>query len=223
MSTPIVVRAYVPQAVYLPTDSVMLDALLAAAVATRDQIPPALTPGELVPIDVPLVREPEGRFHLASAGHYEIEQYEARHIHKRTPIEEYKRHGKRSLGSVSIASGPDKPSRIPVSVAFVKNGTFTWWAVAVDADEIRSLLGLILSIGKRRGVGNGIVQRWEVEPVEPWGPGFPVVLPDGTPTRNLPLDWPGVREDAPQRWGCLTYPYWLRPNEQQCYAPESAR
>lgn len=223
MSTPIVVRAHVPQAVFLPTDSVMLDALLAAAVVIRDRIPPALIESEIVPIEVPLVREPGGRFHLASSGHFEVQEYEARHLHKRTPLEEYKRHGKRTLGSVSIASGPDKPSRIPISVAYVKDGLITWWAMASDVDEVRRLLGLVISLGKRRAVGNGRVSRWDVEEVAPWGPGFPVLLPDGTPTRNLPLDWPGVRGDASQRWGCLTYPYWQRSREEPCYAPEAMR
>lgn len=213
---PIVVRARLRSSVCLPMDSVALDALLAFAVTIRDQIPPALSDEEVVPIEIPIARAEGGRFHLASVGHFDVERHELRHVSKRAPIEHYKTLGGK-IGSVSISSGPDKGSRIPMPVVHPKDGLITWWAVATDVQEVRSLLGLVSHLGKRRAVGMGHVQSWEVEKVEPWGDGFPVLLPDGTPTRTLPEGWPGVRDDAPRGWRCVTYPYWQRTREEPCY------
>lgn len=216
-STPIVVRAHLRSSVSLPTDSVAIDALLASAVVLRDGITPATSEDELVPIEIPLERADGGRFHLASVGHFDVEEHELRHITRRAPIEEYKAHGKRKMPAVKTTAGADKGSRIPMPVVHPVGGVITWWAIATDVDEVRSLLVLVSHIGKKRAVGVGRVDRWTVEPVEPWGPGFPIVLPDGIPARNLPDGWPGVRDGAAQGWRCITYPYWQRSREEMCY------
>lgn len=209
-------RARLRSSVCLPMDSVALDALLAAAVCVRDQIPPAIDDASIVPIEVPLAREPGGRFHLASVGHFEIEAHELRHVQKRPAVEYFKSHGSPKIGTVSISSGPDKGARIPTPVLHPRDGLITWWAVG-DEPEVRELLGLVSHLGKRRAVGVGHVDRWDVETTEPWGHGFPLLLPGGAPTRSLPEDWPDVAADTPRGWRCITYPYWRRSEEQPCY------
>ena len=49
---------------------------------------------------------------------------------------------------------------------------------------VLALLALVGYVGKKRSVGLGPVDRWEVAPCEPWGDGFPVVDPDGKPLRT---------------------------------------
>ena len=66
--------------------------------------------------------------------------------------------------------------------------TLTWRAVG-DPDRIRELLTDLPSIGKHRGVGEGLVSRWEVEEtpdVPPWTAGHehePGVLGRTAPQR----------------------------------------
>jgi CRISPR type IV-associated protein Csf3 len=218
--TPIVVRAHMRSSVCLPADSVALDSLLAAAVCVRDHIPPALSEKDIVPIEIPLAREPGGRFHLASVGHLSVLEHELQHTNKRAVVEEYKVLGKK-IGSVNLSSGHDKPARIPRPV--MHTDLVTWWAMATDVDDVRSLLGIVSHVGKKRSVGLGKVARWEVEATEPWGDGFPILLPDGTPTRPIPSDYSGVREDAQRGWRCVTYPYWRKSAEESCYLPEAIR
>lgn len=213
--TPIVVTAKMRSSVCLPTHSIALDALLAAAVCVRDGIPPALGEDDLVEVEIPLAREPAGRFHLASVGAFQVDRHERRHVQRRAPIEHYKMLGGK-IGSVSTGSGPDKGSRVPMPVVHPVGGQITWWAIALDIEAVRGLLGLVSHLGKRRGVGIGHVSAWTVERVEPWD-GFPVLLPDGNPTRNLPEDWPGVRPDARRGYRCLSYPYWRRSHEVPCF------
>jgi CRISPR type IV-associated protein Csf3 len=95
----------------------------------------------------------------------------------------------------------------------------TWWGLG-DISEVTRLLSRITHLGKKRSVGNGNVNAWDVRRVdesECWE-GFPVMR-DGFPLRHLPLDFPGVNPEATRRIGCLTYPYWLTSAEQEVYAP----
>lgn len=82
--------------------------------------------------------------------------------------------------------------------------------------RVRELLALVTHLGKRRAVGLGRVERWEVLPCEPWE-GFPV-LRDGRPLRPLPTDWPGLVEyDLGLR--TLSYPYWDSSRRVECAVP----
>lgn len=199
----------------MPDGYIHLDALLAFAVCLRDEIPPALSSAELVPIEIPVAREPEGRFHLCSASISAWDQMERRYTQRRFPIDlapvltDMKR--------VNLAAGAQKNFRVPLEAGRVVGDMLTWFLVG-DREGVRALLSLVSHLGKRRGVGLGKVARWDVEPCEPWGDGFPVVL-DGKPLRHLPLDWPGL--DAPGvREGNLSYPYWLRETETLIACPD---
>lgn len=198
-------------------DPIALDGLLAWAVCLRDAIPPAVTPAEFVPVEVPLAREPGGRFHLASLAEYAVETYAKRYLHRRFPFAEAMGMAP-SITRLRLTAGPAKSYRIPTETAHLCDDALTWWCVG-DADEIRALLALVGYVGKKRSVGLGKVARWDVVECETW-PGFPV-LRDGKPLRPLPEDWPGLAVPG-SAYRRLTYPYWLRGDEVFCAVPEAS-
>ncbi len=199
----------------LPEGYIHLDGILAYAVVIRDEVPTASIEAELVPIEIPLEREPAGRFHLCSAAAPRWELHELHWTNRRFPWE---------LAAVMtemtrarIGAGAQKSYRIPVEAGRVQGDALTWFAVG-DPEPVRDLLALVHGIGKRRGVGLGQVARWVVEDVEPWA-GFPVLTREGHPLRHLPPDWPGLRAGTAQRLGNLTYPYWRRSAETVVVVP----
>lgn len=213
---PLQVTATLRGQVALPRGTVALDSLLAAAVAMRDNLPPAFSALDLIPIEIPIAREPGGRFHLASFGECHDEQHEAAWINRRYPVDMAQAMGDAKLRRIQISTGPCKSYRIPLDVMHLQRDEIRWWCVGL-ADEIRALLASIHYIGKKRSVGYGAVDRWDVVERETWE-GFPVVR-DGQALRPLPLDWPGLRE--PQTaFHPLSFPYDKRNTERPlCAVP----
>lgn len=212
---PLTVRARLAGPLSLAGGSLALDALLAAAVAARDALPPP-PPGGWTEIDVPLQREPAGRFYLASFAELRWEDRELRRVNQRFPLAEAQVMGGPKLKRVDLGAGPTRSYRIPLETGHVEGDTLTWWCVGGQA-AVEELLGLVGYVGKKRSVGYGRVLEWKVEPAEPW-PGFPVVR-DGKPLRPLPPDWPGLVE--PQlRVARLSYPYWPAEGRQVVAWPE---
>ncbi len=214
--TPLEVRAHLRGALCVPDRPIMLDALLAAAVAVRDGLRPALTARDVVPIEIPVERSGCGRLHMASAGHCAVEETELRWVNRRYPIAEAQVMGGPKLRRINIAAQHTKSWRIPLATFHAVGDVVTWWCVGERATVI-DLLALVGYIGKKRAVGMGRVERWEVEPCEAW-PGFPV-LRDGLPLRPLPLDWADVRTEAEQAMSCVTFPFWRRHEEEPCWVP----
>jgi CRISPR type IV-associated protein Csf3 len=210
------VVASIPQEVSLPGGPVALDALLGATIAQRDDLPKPISGADLVDISLPLERSACGRVWLASFSEGAFEARATRHINKRTDIRMAQAWAGPRFRRIDIATGANKNYRIPLETGHLEGGALTWWCLG-DAEQIRDLLSLVTYIGKKRSNGLGKVQRWTVEPCEPW-PGFPV-LRDGVPLRTLPLDWPGVREDAEQAFRVLSPPYWLREREEPAWVP----
>lgn len=204
--TPLVITAHVPGPLVLPDGYIHLDALLAAAVAKRDNLPPAHTADEVLPIEIPVQRSDCGRFHLASASVASWEQRATRYLQRRFPIEQAQVISK--MRSVKVSAGPCKSYRIPYEVGWVDS--LTWWALG-DKQAIEALLSIVQYLGKKRSVGNGRVMCWQVEDCDAW-PGFPVLTPTGEALRHLPLDYPGLERPS-LRYGNLTYPYWLKTEE----------
>jgi len=207
--TPIVVRATVANAVALPGHAVALDALLMAAVATRDDLPP-LGFRDKQEIAIPLAKDRE--IYLASLGLFEREAYERRFLTKRFPIAEAQAFGDPKLKRVNMSAGLCKNYRIPTETIHLRDDTMTWFAIG-DLDGVRDLLSWVHYLGKKRSVGLGRVQQWVVEECEPWD-GFPV-LRNGRPLRPLPLDWPGLKEYRIEH-RVLSPPYWERWREAEC-------
>lgn len=217
--TPLEIVAHLRGAICLPYGPIALDGLLAAAVCLRDNVPPALIAKDVVPIEIPVEREPGGRFHLASVSHLESEQAEHRWLNRRFPIAEAQALGSAKLKRIRIDAGACKSYRIPLPTFFAKEDRLTWWCVGEQA-EIADLLSIVHYIGKKRSVGLGAVDRWSVEPCEAWE-GFPV-LRNGLPLRPLPTDWPGLSDESDRAMARRTYPYWVRSQEEESAVPSWA-
>ncbi|HEU5276815.1 MAG TPA: hypothetical protein VFU97_24375 [Xanthobacteraceae bacterium] len=199
----------------LRSGALRLDGLLAWAVAQSEQIPPPGF-GELAQIDIPIAKEPGGRFHLCSFAAPRLEQHELRYINRRFPVPEAQAIGDPKFKRINIAAGPTKSFRLPSEVAWVEHDELEWFAIG-EAKPIRELLSLVHYLGHKRSVGRGKVRQWSVEPCEPWGPGFPIVR-DGKPTRALPPDWPGL-EDPELAYAVMSFPYWRHTAEELCAVP----
>lgn len=198
----------------------MLDALLAWVVAARARLlaPPA--GGECAIIEIPIQREPQGRFHLASQGMYAVEASELRHKNRRAPWVEYARLGSPKIKRVDIAAGANKSYRVPYSLELLRGDEITWYCLA-DAERIRDLLRDVHYLGRHRGAGKGRLDihgtPWRVDPCEAWE-GFPVLDSDGLPLRQLPLDWPGLGPSG-QQMRVLTYPYYDQARAEMLACP----
>lgn len=214
---PLMVTARLAGAISMPARPVALDALLAYAVVLRDHITPASTPDEVVPIEIPIEREPGGRFHLCSHAVYAVEQAELRWKNRRPVVPEAQAMGR--FKRMQINAGHSKGYRVPYEATHLEDDELRWWAYG-DCDKVLDLLGLISHVGKMRAVGLGRVVEWQAETCEPWDDGFPVVL-DGRPLRPLPTDWPGLAEDVAVERCTLTYPYpqALNPDLHTCAVP----
>jgi CRISPR type IV-associated protein Csf3 len=218
---PLMITAEISGGICMPYNPLAIDALLAHSVVLRDHITPCSNPDEVVKIEIPLKREPEGRFHLCSHAVFVVESRENRYKNKRPVIAEAQNMGK-SIKSIQINAGHSKGFRIPYEVFYLSGDEIRWWAIG-DVDKVSDLLEFVTHIGKYRNVGLGKVRNWSVEPCEPWGDGFPVVL-DGKPLRPLPEDWPGLSGDVRKELSTITYPYprTLNPKLYVCAMPEVA-
>lgn len=213
---PLRIRAHLNGPVCLPGGPISLDGLLAYAVALRGDLPPVLNTADVRPIEIPVQREPGGRFHLASFSEYEAEERENRWLNKRTDIVEAQALGDERFKRIGLSTGVNKSWRLPMEMIHLKGDVMTWWCIG-DPAQVSDLLGCIGYISKKRGLGHGRVHRWDVEACEVW-PGFPVVR-NGQALRPLPIDWPGLSEDVEQAFRTLTYPYWQRHLEVLCAVP----
>ena len=116
--TPLVVTARIDGQISLPNGPLALDALLMSAVATRDGLPP---PPPVVPIEIPIAKEPGGRFHLCSFSVGTLSEFDRRFVNRRAPVEQYQTIGPQS-GRVQITAGHDKSYRLPLEVGHVDGG-----------------------------------------------------------------------------------------------------
>jgi CRISPR type IV-associated protein Csf3 len=208
-----VVRAELSSAIMCGPDGIALDALLMAAVALRDNLPP-IGFGERRELAIPIAKE--RGVYMASLGQWRAEAHERRHVHRRPPVLEAQSLGSPQLRRMVTTAGPNKAYRIPVSVAHAENDAIVWFALG-DPVGVRELVALIGYVGKKRSVGLGRVTRWTVEDCEAW-PGFPVLDMEGRPLRPLPLDWPGLGAHRVEP-RVLEPPYWERWREQDAAVP----
>lgn len=211
---PLHIVAELSSPLYLSGGWLALDALLASQIALRRGLV-ALDAESCVPIEIPVQREPGGRFHLCSVAFPDVAVHELQHTHRRPVIEEAQRFGDARLKRIDIATGANKAYRIPRPVQHCER--IEWWCVGA-ADVIEDLLATVSHLGKRRAVGLGRVERWTVQECVPWGDGFPVVR-DGNALRPLPADWPGL-VDPQLSYMTLSYPHWDHAREELCACPE---
>lgn len=218
---PLVVTAQLAGRVLLPSGGgPQFDSLLGAAEARRRGLPPLTSPEQAIPIEVPLQRSDCDRLYLCSVGWYAVEAHVLGYTQRRYPLQQVVEHahGVKRVQNV----GAQKDYRIPRDELRLRSDRVTWWCVG-DPDQIRPLLTWVHEIGRKRGVGFGAIRQWKVEACEPWA-GFPVLTPEGLPTRPLPLDWPGVASDAERGFATLSDPArgivsWARDREEELWIP----
>lgn len=214
--TPLRITARLLGPISLPHGPLHLDGLLAWSEAQRQRLPP-IGFAPLATIEIPVEREPGGRFHLCSSSLATFDSHESRYVNRRFPLEQAQVLGDAKLKRIHLGAGATKSYRIPTELAFAEGDMLTWFAIG-DRDGIVDLLAHVTHLGKRRAVGRGRVDAWTVEPCEPWGDGFPVVR-EGRALRPLPPDWPGLVEPVLAR-AALTYPFWDRTRVLTCAVPE---
>lgn len=195
----------------------MLDALLAYVVAEQRGLVAGFGP-MVRDIEIPIAKEPGGRFHLVTSPMAAFDQHEARWVNRKFPLGEGQMFGDAKLKRVHISAGACKSYRIPHEVKFVMGDQIVWYATG-DAAATRELLSYVTHLGRRRAVGRGAVREWTVDAVAPedaWE-GFPVAR-DGKALRPLPIAWPGLVEPA-EILHTLTFPYWEHAREEPCAVP----
>ena len=192
------------------TSPPMLDGLLASVVAQKAGLVPGFGPMHLV--EIPVAREPGGRFHLATSPMFDVEAHELRYVNQKFPIAEAQMFGDAKLRRVHVSQGATKSYRIPTEAMHVEGDKVAWYCVG-DEEPIRELLRCVTHLGKKRGVGRGAVASWLVTPTDEC-----VMVMEGRPTRPLPLDWPGVTRGR-KRMHTLTYPYWEHGREEMLWLP----
>lgn len=213
---PLRITAVLRGQIALPTGPMSIDGLLAWAVCAREGIPPMMRFEEAADVQIPVVRAPGGRFHLASFSLGIWERFSTQWTNRRFPLHEAECLGAPSVRRVLISGGPCKTYRIPREVGHLIGDRLTWYVLG-DRGPIEELLDVPGHLGKRRAVGLGPVLRWYVEPCETWE-GFPVVSPDGAALRPLPLDWPGLVNPL-AAMKTLSFPYADKTREEAVAAP----
>ena len=214
--TPIRVSATLRGQLGHPDDGVALDALLMWARSRELGLPPVVAGEPRDTLEIPIVLAPGGRFHLCSHSLLAVERHATAWTRRRFPVREAQLFGAASVRRIGLAVGPTKSYNLPLEVGHLGGDRLEWYAVG-DAAEVRRLLALVVALGKKRGHGFGAVERWEVEPAEPWGDGFPVVR-DGRALRPLPSDWPGLVEPE-LAVRTLSPPYWDRTRREVVAVP----
>lgn len=214
---PLFVTAILAGPVRMPQGCIQLDALLAAQVAQLEHVPHPAQSGELIEIEVPVLRESGGRFHLCSSSCCQVDEHERRWVNRRFDIQAAQRLSR--MRRVHLSAGPTKSFRIPDEAVHLVDDRIDWWCVG-DEERVTELLYWVTHLGRKRSSGEGRVRSWAVRQCEPWGDGFPLLTPDGYPTRPLPAEWPGLAEDAMRGRMALTYPYWAPDKAALCAAPE---
>jgi hypothetical protein len=213
---PLRVTAKLWNDIVLPSGGIALDAILYSMHALVNRLPAVDVSKEPEPLPIPIAREPSGRFFLASFAVPTVDQHETVYYHKHFPRSEAV-HRCQKLKRVDMATGPDKSCRKPLDVVHVVGDELVWWCIG-DKAGIESLVQYCHHLGHKRTHGMGKIREWIVEPCEPWGDDFPIVL-SGRPLRPLPIGWPGVVEHdaATMR---LMPPYWpSAPGAQPCLMP----
>ena len=209
-----------------PGEGPQLDTLLASTIAKRLGYPPPRHANDIRKIEVPLARSACDRIYLCSVGIYDIECVEKDWTNRRFPTEKALiQADPNDLRVINIKAGAQKSYRLPRERAHLLNDSMYWFAEG-DAPAVAEILVDVHHLGKRRAVGLGEVIEWKVERWPAWT-GFPVLWPDGTPIRPLPLDWPGVADTSQRGWRTLAdtargIVSWARHLEEELWLPSPA-
>ncbi len=200
----------------------ILDGMLGAAVAIRDNLPPPSAYGTapLPLLAVPLEEREGLRLCTDALWTPEGGGHDTVFINRRFPTPEAQALGVERVRRIDAGTGLSKNYRLPMSTAHALCDQVHWFCIG-DPAQVMALLQLIPAIGKKHALGFGRVVEWtvtELRPEQLWE-GFPVVR-DGAPLRALPLTWPGLRErEYQQDYRVMTPPYWERHREIPAAVP----
>lgn len=142
----------------------------------------------------------------ASAVHAEWLLHTRVEVRKRTAVEEMQRYT--AAGDVELGSGRFKPAdlTLPARVAH----RLVWYARG-KAEAVERMLTYVPSLGRKRGHGNGVVARWEVERIdEDWS-----VTRAGKLTRAMPAGY----ADGRRKVAGIRPVYWHRSRQIECVVP----
>lgn len=225
---PIRVTAYMAEPVVYMGDGMHLDGILAAASfrelpgGMRASMPsaddtdwPADMPQPLSKWRVrydgrcdPRLRDERGMVWgwCASMVHADWQIQTAVEVRKRTAAEQMQRYTDSS--DVNLSAGRFKPADLTLPARIAHK--LVWFARG-KPDEVRKMLGLVTSIGRKRGHGNGSVMRWEVDSMaEDWS-----VMRGGKITRAMPEGYAEGR----RRVAGIRPVYWHRSRQIACVLP----
>lgn len=210
------ITAHLEAPVMMMEGYINFDSLLASAVARRDDLPPAQTPEEVVPIEIPVKRHESGEFHLCSVSLFDRKQVDKKYIYKRFPIKEAQIFAPEDQRKIDRGRGDQKDYKIPNQIIWPKNGEIRFQVVG-DPGGIRELLTMTTHLGKKRSAGLGSVSEWGIEE------GFdgPTIIDDDNkPLRHLPTGLDQVNNQSNVELSRYTYPYWLATDRELVYVPE---
>jgi len=209
---PLVITCELVSPLVSPERFIAIDSMLAYQAVLHTDQPMASNASDCVPVEIPVLRSPCGRFHMASIAQFNIDKRSVGYTNKRFPTQEAENLS--NMRRVETSQGLTKAFRIPREHLHVDK--LTWYCIGKRNDCL-ALLSNVTSIGKKRGVGMGaiIIGSWSIALITPWE-GFPV-LRDGMPLRPLPNEFPGIdKSKAEPAFRCLSYPYWDRAREVEC-------
>ncbi len=104
--------------------------------------------------------------------------------------------------------GKCKGYRMPIVVQLVKDRVLTWYAVG-DMERVGDYLSGVISIGKKRSYGYGVVESWTLSP---WSHDWSEYGPDGVVMRAIP-DPEGERDCG------IRPPYFYHSVRRRCRVP----
>lgn len=236
--TPLIVTAFTPHGVVLSRPwGVALDGLLASVLWHRRKAEAAAAGGRLAychdsdpeALELPLARcgdDPDWHWMATFADLHPRPAGEPIEPDIRWRTSRTDRHRLQQLapviGSQVVSDSAGRYQRRVVPVMAHPATSLTWRAVG-DPKSIRDLLTDLGSIGKHRGVGEGLVSRWEVTEapeIDLWSAGHehtPGVLGRTVPLRCLPG---GHDAGRPVEVAAIRPPYVHPASRTRCYSPD---
>lgn len=226
---PIRVTAYMAEPVVYMGDGMPLDSILAAAAfrrlpgGLRAEMPTADDVDWPADMTMPLAkwRVPfDGRCDqrlrdergfvwgwCASAVHADWQIHTRVEVRKRTAVEQMQRYT--TAGDVELGSGRFKPADLTLPARFARK--LVWFARGKPEPVRQLLTRYITSLGRKRGQGNGVVERWEVEEMaEDWS-----TMRGDKVTRPMPDGYALGRK----RVAGIRPLYWHRSRQMACVVP----
>lgn len=204
MSIPLVVTAHLSApTIGLTRRPFMLDGPLswAAAVTSPTPVPP-ITPTDCPDMDLPLQRWHEhGTWGwCTSQAAFEVTHHGATELRRKPATAAMSRYTTDRRHHLGL--GPHKARDTVLSEEWIRS--FTWHVLATDRDRLAFLLEHITHLGAHRGIGKGLVDRWQITPDR-----------DPEAWRDRPMPTPGAPPAA------YRAPYWHPTRKVQADVDEA--